>query len=39
VYRRIDTLQPDPSNPRRHSKKQIGQIAESIKGFGRPDPD
>src|ERR1700730_7221886 len=34
VYRRIDTLQPDPSNPRRHSKKQIGQIAESIKGFG-----
>jgi DNA modification methylase len=34
VYRRIDTLQPDPSNPRRHSKKQIGQIAESIKVFG-----
>jgi ParB-like chromosome segregation protein Spo0J len=34
LYRRIDTLQPDPSNPRRHSKKQIGQIAESIKVFG-----
>jgi len=34
VYRRTDTLQPDPSNPRRHSKKQIGQIAESIKVFG-----
>src|SRR3984893_17779008 len=34
VYRRIDTLQPDPSNPRRYSKKQIGQIAESIKVFG-----
>ena len=34
LYRRSDTLQPDPSNPRRHSKKQIGQIAESIKVFG-----
>src|SRR6266478_6479247 len=34
VYRRIDTLRLDPSNPRRHSKKQIGQIAESIKLFG-----
>ena len=34
VYRRIDTLQPDPANPRRHSKKQIRQIAESIKVFG-----
>src|SRR5439155_9082286 len=34
VYRRIDTLQPDPANPRQHSKKQIGQIAESIKVFG-----
>jgi DNA modification methylase len=34
VYRRIDTLRPDPANPRRHSKKQIRQIAESIKVFG-----
>ena len=34
VCRRIDTLQPDPANPRRHSKKQIRQIAESIKVFG-----
>src|SRR6267143_2464837 len=34
LYRRVDTLQPDPSNPRRHSKKQIRQIAESIKVFG-----
>ena len=33
VYRRIDTLQPDPANPRRHSEKQIRQIAESIKVF------
>jgi DNA modification methylase len=33
-YRRIDTLQPDPANPRLHSKKQIRQIAESIRVFG-----
>jgi ParB-like chromosome segregation protein Spo0J len=32
-YRRIDTLQPDPTNPRRHSKKQLKQIANSIKVF------
>ena len=34
VYRRIDELKPDPANPRRHSKKQIRQIANSIKAFG-----
>ena len=34
VYRQIDTLKPDPANPRRHSKKQIRQIADSIKAFG-----
>jgi len=34
VYRRIDELKPDPGNPRRHSKKQIRQIAASIKAFG-----
>ena len=33
VYRRIDTLKPDPANPRRHTKRQIRQIAESIKTF------
>ena len=27
-------LKPDPANPRRHSKKQIQQIAESIRVFG-----
>jgi len=32
-YRRIDTLQPDPANPRRHSKKQLKQIANSIEVF------
>ena len=34
VYRAIDQLTPDPANPRRHSKKQIQQIAESIRIFG-----
>jgi DNA modification methylase len=34
VYRQIDELKPDPANPRLHSKKQIRQIADSIKAFG-----
>jgi DNA modification methylase len=34
VYRPIDQLKPDPANPRRHSKKQIRQIANSIRAFG-----
>jgi hypothetical protein len=34
IYRRIDQLKPDPANPRRHSKQQIRQIANSIKAFG-----
>src|SRR5271163_4557932 len=34
VYRPIDQLKPDPANPRRHSKKQIRQIANSIQAFG-----
>jgi DNA modification methylase len=34
VFRAIDQLKPDPANPRRHSKKQIRQIADSIKAFG-----
>ena len=34
VYRAVDQLKLDPANARRHSKKQIGQIAESIKTFG-----
>jgi DNA modification methylase len=34
TYRRIDELKPDPANPRRHSKQQIRQIANSIKAFG-----
>jgi ParB-like chromosome segregation protein Spo0J len=34
VYRRVDDLKLDPNNPRRHSKKQIRQIRNSIKTFG-----
>src|SRR6516162_5634079 len=34
VYRGIDQLEPDLANPRRHSKKQVRQIAESIRVFG-----
>ena len=34
VYRPIDLLQPDPRNARRHSGKQIRQIADSIRAFG-----
>jgi DNA modification methylase len=34
VYRAIDGLTPDPANPRCHSRKQIRQIAESIRIFG-----
>jgi DNA modification methylase len=34
VYRPIDQLTPNPANPRVHSKKQIRQIAESIRVFG-----
>ncbi|MBV9814131.1 MAG: site-specific DNA-methyltransferase [Alphaproteobacteria bacterium] len=34
IYRRIEELKPDPANPRCHTKKQIRQIAGSIKAFG-----
>src|ERR1700751_5377378 len=34
VCQPIKLLKPDPANPRRHTKKQIRQIAESIKTFG-----
>src|SRR6516225_3908273 len=34
IYRSVDGLRPDPNNPRCHSKKQIRQIAQSIKTFG-----
>jgi DNA modification methylase len=34
TYRPIDQLKPDPRNPRRHERKQIRQIADSIVAFG-----
>jgi DNA modification methylase len=34
VYRPAGELNPNPANPRRHSKKQTRQIAASIKAFG-----
>ena len=34
IYRRIGELKPDPANPRRHTIKQVRQIADSIKAFG-----
>jgi DNA modification methylase len=34
VYRRPADLKLDPKNPRAHSDRQIGQIAESIQAFG-----
>src|SRR5216683_4189405 len=34
IYRAIEELNRDPANPRLHSKKQIRQIANSIKIFG-----
>ena len=34
AYLPLDRLKPDPSNARRHSKKQIRQIASSIEAFG-----
>src|SRR5205085_12601849 len=37
-YHPIDLLKPDPGNPRQHSRKQIGQIARSIKEFGFNSP-
>jgi ParB-like chromosome segregation protein Spo0J len=33
VYRPVEALKPDPANPRRHSKNQIRQIADSIQAF------
>jgi DNA modification methylase len=34
TYRTINSLVLDPNNPRLHSRRQIGQIARSIKTFG-----
>ena len=37
-YRTPDQLKPNPRNARTHSKKQIRQIAESIRLFGFTNP-
>jgi hypothetical protein len=34
VWRRVETLRPDPANPRVHSPKQVRQLARSIDAFG-----
>jgi len=34
VYRPVNQLKPDPANPRRHTRKQVRQIANSIEAFG-----
>ena len=34
VYRCVTDLKPNPNNPRVHSKKQVRQIAESMRTFG-----
>ena len=38
VYRAPAELKPQPRNPRTHSKKQIRQIADSIRSFGFTNP-
>lgn len=39
LYRRLDELKFNPRNARRHSDKQINQIAASIRAFGEPCRD
>jgi len=34
AYRPVDDLKPDPKNPRKHSAKQVRQIADSVRQFG-----
>jgi ParB-like chromosome segregation protein Spo0J len=34
----ISNLRPDPANPRIHSRRQIKQLAKSIKTFGFVSP-
>ena len=38
TYQSILALQPDARNPRTHSKRQIRQIADSIRTFGFTNP-
>jgi DNA modification methylase len=38
TYRPVTTIHPNPHNSRTHSKRQIRQIADSIKAFGFNNP-
>jgi DNA modification methylase len=38
VYQAVSALKPRSTNPRTHSKKQIGQIASAIRRFGFTNP-
>jgi DNA modification methylase len=38
VYRELSSLRPYQGNARRHSKRQLRQIAESIRSFGFANP-
>lgn len=38
IERDVSSLRPSPANARTHSKKQIGQIADSIRAFGFNNP-
>ena len=37
-YQSVTALNPRPNNPRTHSKKQLRQIADSIRQFGFTNP-
>lgn len=38
AYRSVEDLRPDPQNPRVHSKKQVAEIARSIRAFKFTNP-
>ena len=38
VYKPLAELSPDPRNARTHSKRQVAQIADSIRAFGFTNP-
>ncbi|WP_158886335.1 DNA methyltransferase [Rhodanobacter sp. L36] len=38
LIRRIDDLKSSPDNPRKHTARQIGQLAKSIEAFGFNNP-
>ena len=38
IYKSPDCLTPDPRNARTHSRKQVEEIANSIRAFGFANP-